>query len=141
MDRQGTCRHPFEHDCFLLRRAEARTISACSAGMRLSFLYRLGRSKYRDKFALKGATLSSLWTGQTHRPTKDLDLLGRGLSSSIAELEALIREICEIRQEDGIVFDGEVDRGISDQRRGRIRWRTRQIRPSWLELEFRCRSI
>jgi hypothetical protein len=42
------------------------------------FLYRLGRSPYRDTFALKGATLFTLWTGHTHRPTKDLDLLGQG---------------------------------------------------------------
>jgi len=28
------------------------------------FLYRLGRSPYRDKFAIKGATLFTLWTGQ-----------------------------------------------------------------------------
>jgi hypothetical protein len=33
------------------------------------FLYRLGRSPYRDKFAVKGATLFTLWTGHTHRPT------------------------------------------------------------------------
>jgi predicted nucleotidyltransferase component of viral defense system len=71
------------------------------------FLYRLGRSKHRDKFALKGATLFTLWTGQTHRPTKDLDLLGRGSSSTITEIEALIGEICGIRQDDGIVFDDE----------------------------------
>ena len=75
------------------------------------FLYRLGRSKYRDKFALKGATLFTLWTGQTHRPTKDLDLLGRGLSSTITEVEALIREICGIRQDDGIVFEDESIQG------------------------------
>ena len=70
------------------------------------FLYRLGRSPYRDKFALKGATLFTLWTGQTHRPTKDLDLLGRG-SSAIGEVEETIRAICEIQEEDGIVFDNE----------------------------------
>ena len=40
------------------------------------FLYRLGRSPYRSKFAIKGATLFTLWTGETHRPTKDLDMLG-----------------------------------------------------------------
>jgi hypothetical protein len=40
------------------------------------FLNRLGRSPYRDKFALKGATLFTLWTGETHRPTMDLDMLG-----------------------------------------------------------------
>lgn len=68
------------------------------------FLYRLGRSPYRDKFPLKGATLFTLWTGHTHRPTKDLDLLGRGSSSAIAEVETTIRTICEIQDEDGIVF-------------------------------------
>jgi Nucleotidyl transferase AbiEii toxin, Type IV TA system len=66
-----------------------------------------GRSQYQDKFALKGATLFTLWTGQTHRPTRDLDLLGRNLSSSISEVEAMIQEICHIQQDDGIVFDGE----------------------------------
>ena len=70
------------------------------------FLYRLGRSPHRDKFALKGATLFTLWTGQTHRPTKDLDLLGRG-SSAIGEVEKAIRAICEIQEEDGIVFDSK----------------------------------
>jgi predicted nucleotidyltransferase component of viral defense system len=68
------------------------------------FLYRLGRSPYRDKFAIKGATLFTLWTGQTHRPTKDLDLLGRG-SSSISEVEQTIRVICGVHEEDGIAFD------------------------------------
>jgi predicted nucleotidyltransferase component of viral defense system len=70
------------------------------------FLYRLGRSPYRDNFALKGATLFTLWTGQTHRPTKDLDLLGRG-SSAIGDVEETIREICEIQEEDGIIFDSK----------------------------------
>ncbi|PYV75586.1 MAG: hypothetical protein DMG96_16625 [Acidobacteria bacterium] len=71
------------------------------------FLYRLERSEYRDNFALKGATLFTLWTGQTHRPTKDLDLLGRGLSSTITEVETIIREICATPEDDGIVFDPE----------------------------------
>lgn len=71
------------------------------------FLYRLGQSPYRDKFALKGATLFTLWTGHTHRPTKDLDLLGRGSSSDIEEVEMTIRAICDIQNEDGIVFHRE----------------------------------
>jgi hypothetical protein len=70
------------------------------------FLYRLGRSHYRDTFALKGATLFTLWTGQTHRPTKDLDLLGRG-SSAIGDVQETIRAICEIKEDDGIVFDSK----------------------------------
>ncbi len=71
------------------------------------FLYRLGRSPHRDRFALKGATLFTLWTGHTHRPTKDLDLLGRASSSDIGEVETTIRAICEIPGEDGIVFDSK----------------------------------
>jgi predicted nucleotidyltransferase component of viral defense system len=71
------------------------------------FLYRLGQSPHRDKFALKGATLFTLWGGHTHRPTKDLDLLGRGTSSAIEEVEMTIRAICEIQDEDGMVFHSE----------------------------------
>jgi predicted nucleotidyltransferase component of viral defense system len=71
------------------------------------FLYRLGRSPYRDRFALKGATLFTLWTGHTHRPTKDLDLLGRASSCDIGEVQTTIRAICEIRRHDGIVFDSK----------------------------------
>lgn len=69
-------------------------------------LYRLGRSPYRDKFALKGAALFTLWTGQTHRPTKDLDLLGHG-SSAIGDVEKTIRAICEIQEDDGIRYDSK----------------------------------
>ncbi len=68
------------------------------------FLYRLGRSPYRDRFVLKGAMLFTLWTGETHRPTKDLDLLGWG-NSAISEAENTIRQICKTSEDDGITFD------------------------------------
>lgn len=70
------------------------------------FLYRLGRSPYRDGFAIKGATLFTLWTGDTHRPTKDLDMLGWG-SSAIHDVEDTIRTICKVEENDGILFDSE----------------------------------
>jgi predicted nucleotidyltransferase component of viral defense system len=41
-------------------------------------LYRLSQSKYRDQFILKGAMLFQVWSRTPHRPTRDLDLLGRG---------------------------------------------------------------
>ncbi|CAN5448823.1 hypothetical protein BH11PLA2_BH11PLA2_40220 [soil metagenome] len=41
-------------------------------------LYRLSRTKYDSDFVLKGAMLFQLWGGNTHRPTRDLDLLGTG---------------------------------------------------------------
>jgi len=70
------------------------------------FLHRLGQSRYRDSFVLKGATLFTLWTGDTHRPTKDLDLLGRG-SSAIEEVEETIRAICMLQEDDGLLFNGQ----------------------------------
>jgi len=70
------------------------------------FLLRLGISTHRDRFVLKGATLFTLWTGKTHRPTKDLDLLGWG-SSTIDEVEQVFRDICEIQDDDGILFDSQ----------------------------------
>ena len=76
------------------------------------FLYRLGISTYRDRFVLKGATLFTLWTGETHRPTKDLDLLGWG-SSAIADVEQVFRDICEITEDDGIVFDSQSVEGTT----------------------------
>jgi nucleotidyltransferase AbiEii toxin of type IV toxin-antitoxin system len=36
------------------------------------FLYRLGESKHRDRFVLKGAILMTTWLGDPHRPTRDL---------------------------------------------------------------------
>ena len=41
-------------------------------------LYRLTRTAHAAEFVLKGAMLFRLWADQPHRPTRDLDLLGRG---------------------------------------------------------------
>ncbi len=74
------------------------------------FLHRLGQSQYRDNFVLKGATLFTLWTGDTHRPTRDLDLLGRG-SSAIRDVVESIRTICGMEENDGLLFDGQSVQG------------------------------
>jgi hypothetical protein len=68
-------------------------------------LYRLGESKHRGKFVLKGAMLFQLWTKQPHRPTHDLDLLERGATDA-ASVQAIFQEVC--RQPvapDGMTFD------------------------------------
>ncbi len=71
------------------------------------FLYRLGCSAHKDRFILKGAMLFIAWAGQSHRPTRDLDLLGIGDSSD----EALLRIVGEIIrtqvEPDGLEFDGQ----------------------------------
>jgi predicted nucleotidyltransferase component of viral defense system len=49
-------------------------------------LYRLSRSIHGDQIILKGATLFIFWSGQPHRPTRDLDLLWHS-SPDISRLE------------------------------------------------------
>lgn len=41
-------------------------------------LYRIGISSQASHFCLKGAHLFAAWTGELHRPTKDVDFLGYG---------------------------------------------------------------
>jgi predicted nucleotidyltransferase component of viral defense system len=68
-------------------------------------LYRLSRSPYCDEFILKGAMLFQVWTNQIHRPTRDLDLLGKG-KRTLAELARIFRDIgALIVEDDGLVFD------------------------------------
>src|SRR3984893_5024192 len=69
-------------------------------------LYRLSISSYRNQFVLKGAMLVTTWFEDPHRPTRDLDLLGFGDSSSNAML-AVWKEICGIVLDDGVTFDGD----------------------------------
>lgn len=74
------------------------------------FLYRLGPSRHKDRFVLKGAMLFTAWTGQPHRPTRDLDLLGIGNSSDAALTQAFGEIVGTLVEPDGLEFD---DRGIS----------------------------
>lgn len=72
------------------------------------FLYRLGRSKDRERFVLKGAILLFAFGGRAARPTKDLDLLGFGALGD-DDLRATIRGICSVDLEapDGVEFHPE----------------------------------
>lgn len=73
-------------------------------------LYRLSRSSHSEKFTLKGAMLFSLWSDATHRPTRDLDLLGEG-NAGVGHLEEIFRELCDIPCDDGIELDPSSVRG------------------------------
>jgi len=67
-------------------------------------LYRLGKSQYQNQFLLKGAMLFATWDGATHRPTRDLDLLGFG-PSDLPQLQAIFQSICQEQVEpDGLEF-------------------------------------
>jgi predicted nucleotidyltransferase component of viral defense system len=68
-------------------------------------LYRLSQSTWRDEFVLKGAMLFRVWTDKVHRPTRDVDLLGKG-DNSEAHIKQVFRELCALHvQDDGLVFD------------------------------------
>ena len=69
------------------------------------FLYRMGISRYRDSFVLKGALMFKVWDIKERRRTLDIDLLSY-LKNDPDLIVKVIREICEIQvKEDGIIFD------------------------------------
>jgi hypothetical protein len=69
------------------------------------FLYRLGQSRHRDRYVLKGAALFAVWGGDLYRATRDLDFTGYGSSDAATVLEAF-REICSHPvADDGLIFD------------------------------------
>ena len=69
-------------------------------------LYRLSQSKYANEFILKGALLFLVWTDEPYRPTRNLDLLGFG-ESSTSQLTTVFRTLCNMKQDDGLVFEAE----------------------------------
>ena len=89
-------------------------------------LYRLSKSKHRERFVLKGAMLMRYWLDDPHRPTRDLDLLGFGDSDSELTLK-IFREICAIKADDAVVFDIDglvVDRVRDESGYGGLRLKT-----------------
>jgi predicted nucleotidyltransferase component of viral defense system len=70
------------------------------------FLYRLGRSKLRERFILKGATLFAIW-GTSYRPTRDIDFTAYGRSDPDAVIQDF-REICNTADDIGeLTFDAD----------------------------------
>ena len=68
-------------------------------------LFRLSQSPYADRFLLKGAMLFVVWDEKTHRPTRDVDLLGFG-SSEKGDLIRVFQDVAAMAVvDDGIVFD------------------------------------
>ena len=67
-------------------------------------LYRLSRSPFSDQFVLKGAMLFVAWEGWSPRPTRDVDLLGRG-EHNADQLRSVFEALCRLEVEpDGLVF-------------------------------------
>ena len=71
------------------------------------FLYRFSRSKYADKFVLKGALMFTVWQVPQRRTTLDIDFSAR-FDNQIASMEKVIKDVCGVSVvPDGLAFDPE----------------------------------
>ena len=68
-------------------------------------LYRFSISRYRDNFILKGALLFLTYDMPQHRPTKDIDFLGKAVKNDLAEIKKVMKEVAAIKVDDGVIFD------------------------------------
>ena len=69
------------------------------------FLYRLSKSKYANKFILKGALMVTAWEASPSRPTSDIDFLGL-TKNEPASIASIVQNICTVEVvPDGIDFD------------------------------------
>ncbi|MDD4981562.1 MAG: nucleotidyl transferase AbiEii/AbiGii toxin family protein [Candidatus Omnitrophica bacterium] len=76
------------------------------------FLYRFSKSKYADKFVLKGALLFAVWQIPDRRTTLDIDFLAR-FDNAIAAIETVMKDACDISVDpDGLKFDAQTVKGI-----------------------------
>jgi hypothetical protein len=75
------------------------------------FLYRFSRSRYVDRFILKGALLFAAWQIPERRTTLDIDFLAH-FDNQIMSVEKVIRDVCGISVvSDGLIFDPETVKG------------------------------
>jgi hypothetical protein len=68
-------------------------------------LYRIGISKYKYNFILKGGLLLSAIFGDERRTTQDMDTMLKGIALEAKTLEKIIKEIISIDGKDGITFE------------------------------------
>lgn len=67
-------------------------------------LYRLSRTPHAERFLLKGAMLFAVWMDGSHRPTRDVDLLGFG-SDDEGDIACVFKEVCSaVVEDDGLKF-------------------------------------
>lgn len=86
------------------RKADFNAILAQYAIERL--IDRLSKSAESPRFVLKGAMLFRVWTSELHRPTRDVDFLGRG-DPSPAVVSDAFRAIVSVAADDGLRFATE----------------------------------
>lgn len=69
-------------------------------------LYRLSRSRFCERFCLKGGALLYAYEQFNARPTMDIDFLGNNINRDVDDIKAVFGEIVSTDlPEDGITFD------------------------------------
>lgn len=76
------------------------------------FLYRFSKSKYADRFVLKGALLFAVWQIPDRRTTLDIDFLAR-FDNEVTAIEKVMKEVCDTNVDpDGLNFDSQTVKGM-----------------------------
>ncbi len=76
------------------------------------FLYRFSKSKYADKFILKGALLFAVWQIPERRTTLDIDFLAR-FDNEVTTIEKVMKDVCDTSVDpDGLNFDPQTVKGM-----------------------------
>ena len=83
-------------------RADARILMRIY--MMERFLERVANSAYSEDFIIKGGILVTSMVGVAMRSTMDIDTTIRNFNLSEADAEKVVREICSVDLDDGVVF-------------------------------------
>lgn len=76
------------------------------------FLYRFSKSKYADKFILKGALLFAVWQIPERRTTLDIDFLAR-FDNEVVAIEKVMKDVCDTSVDpDGLIFNPQIVKGM-----------------------------
>lgn len=76
------------------------------------FLYRFSKSKYADKFILKGALLFAVWQIPERRTTLDIDFLAR-FDNEVVAIEKVMKDVCDTSVDpDGLIFNPQTVKGM-----------------------------
>jgi predicted nucleotidyltransferase component of viral defense system len=65
-------------------------------------LIRLSRSRYSDRFVLKGAQLFTIWSESPHRPTRDVDFLSFGEVNEQILVTIFVEISSQVVEDDGL---------------------------------------
>ena len=79
-----------------------------------AILKRISKSKYKEKFILKGGYLLSIQFGITTRTTGDLDILIAEIEFNKDQISKIIKEILEVEVDDLIEFEIKAIEDIKD---------------------------